>query len=191
MRLPIALLTVVLLGAAPGAFADARSEVQAALARIVDDGGFRAQVEGHVFGADVAPVSGEVDVIFPDRAHVRGEGLEFIVSGEDAWVAALGYWTPTDRDLLPVTAFDPAAMRKAIAGVREAVDEGEATLPACPARVYRFRASGSLPGADADGEARLWVCTKDRRAARLQARSGGQRVTIDFDRARRPVVATP
>lgn len=191
MRLPVTLVAALSLGAASLAHADARSEVQAALTRIVDDGGFHARVEGHLFGPELAPVSGEVDVIFPDRAHVRGEGLEFIVSGEDAWVAALGYWTPTNRERLPVTVFDPAAMRKAIAGVRDVVDEGQATLAACPARVYRFRASGSLPGADADGEARVWVCTKDRRAARLQARSGGQRVTVEFDRARRPVVATP
>ena len=186
------LLLPVLLFVAADAFADARSDVQAALTRIVDDGGFHARVQGHVFGPDIAPVAGEVDVIFPDRAHVRGDGLEFLVTDGGAWIAAFGYWTPTSRDLLPVSAFDPPAMRKAIAGIRDVVDEGVVRLAACPARAYRFRASGSLPGADADGEVRLWVCQADRRAARLEATAaGGQRVRVDFDRSRRPQVEEP
>ena len=192
MAFRFALLAALLASATPAAFADARTDVQAALNRIVADGGFHARVHGHVFGPDVAPVSGEVDVIFPDRAHVRGEGLEFIVLGDEAWVAALGYWAPTSRELLPVTAFDPPAMRKAIAAIREVVDEGAATLAACPARVYRFHASGSLPGADADGEARLWICLADRRAARLEAGdSAGRRVRVDFERGRRARVEAP
>lgn len=174
------------------AAADPGAEVRAALTRVVDDGGFHARVQGHVFGPEVAPVSGEFDVIFPDRAHVRSDSLEFVVIGEGAWVSAFDYWAPTRRELLPVTAFDPPAMRKAIAAIREVHDEGAAKTAACAARVYRFEASGSLPGADADGEVRLWVCESDRRVARLEAKDrDGQRVVVDFDRTRRPVVTAP
>lgn len=186
---------IILLGVAmfsANAMADARTDVQAALTRLVDDGGFHARVQGHVFGPDVAPVSGEVDVIFPDRAHVRSDSLEFIVIGEGAWVSAFDYWAPTSRELLPVTAFDPPAMRKSIAAIRDVEDQGTAKTAACPARVYRFQATGSLPGADADGEVRLWVCESDRRVARLEAKDrDGQRVVVDFDRTRRPVVSAP
>jgi outer membrane lipoprotein-sorting protein len=187
-RIPVFVLALV----CANAMADARSDVQTALTRIVDDGGFHARVQGHVFGPDVAPVSGEVDVIFPDRAHVRSESLEFIVIGEGAWVSAFDYWAPTSREMLPVTAFDPPAMRKAIAAIRDVKEEGSAKTATCPARVYRFEASGSLPGADAEGEVRLWVCESDRRAARLEAKDrDGQRVVVDFDRSRRPVVTAP
>ena len=190
MTCRIPLLALALFGTC--AMADARSDVQAALARIVDDGGFHARVQGHVFGPDVAPVAGEIDVIFPDRAHVRSDSLEFIVIGEGAWISAFDYWAPTSRELLPVTAFDPAAMRRSIAAIREVKDEGTAKTASCPARVYRFQASGLLPGADADGDVRLWVCESDRRAVRLEAGDrNGQRVVVDFDRSRRPVVTAP
>ena len=190
-HLPVLFLVLAAL-AADDAHADPRAEVQAALGRIVDAGGFHARVEGHVFGPDVPAVSGEIDVIFPDRLHVRGEDLEFIVLPSGAWVSALGLWAPTDPDLLPVTTFEPAAMREAIASIRDVRDEGRANAHQCAARAYRFHASGQLPGADADGEVRLWVCAKDGRTARIEGSGeGGRRVIVDFDWSRKPQVRAP
>ena len=188
----VRLVLTALLFAAPDAFADARTDVQAALGRLVDEGGFSARVDGQVFGAGVAPVSGEVDVVFPDRMHVRSESLEFIVVGDEAWLAAFGYWTPTRPELLPVTAFDPPAMRKAIAAIRDVRDEGTAKTAACEARVYAFRASGPLPGAEADGDVRVWLCAGTGRLARLEASDrDGQRVKVEFRPGRRPQVSAP
>ena len=188
----LAMILVLAAFAAPDARADPRADVQAALERIVASGGFHARVEGHVFGPDLAAVSGEIDVIFPDRLHVRGEELEFIVLPSGAWVSALGLWAPTDPDLLPVTTFEPAAMREAIASIRDVRDEGTANARQCAARAYRFRASGQLPGTEADGEVRLWVCEKDGRTARIEGSGeGGRRVIVDFDWSRKPQVRAP
>ena len=57
-HLPVLFLVLAALAAAD-AHADPRAEVQAALGRIVDAGGFHARVEGHVFGPDVPAVSGD------------------------------------------------------------------------------------------------------------------------------------
>ena len=187
----VSTVLLVALGAS-AAQAEPRAEVQRALERIVDAGGFHARVEGHVFGPDVPAVSGEIDVIFPDRLHVRGQDLEFIVLPEGAWISALGFWAPTDPDLLPVTTFEPAAMRKAIASIRDVREEGMANTRQCAARAYRFRASGQLPGAEADGEVRMWVCEKDGRTARIEGSGeAGRRVIVDFDWSRKPQVRAP
>jgi hypothetical protein len=127
------------------AWADARTDVQAAFQRVIAAGGFRAHAEGRVFGPDLPPVSGEIEAVFPDRIHARTDTMEFIITREGAWVSAFGVWTPADRSLLPVTAFDPASMRQAVASIRDVREEGRAGLRQCASRVYRFRASGQLP----------------------------------------------
>ena len=181
-----------LLAIAARAHADARADVQAALQKIVDAGGFRAEASGYLFGADLPPVTGHVDVVFPDRIRARTDSMEFIVVPSGAWVRALGVWVPTDRSLLPVTAFDPRAMQRAIRSIRDVTEEGRANTTQCPARVFRFRAAGQLPGANARGDVRLWICERDGRAARMEATdSGGRRVRIDFEGSRRPVVDAP
>ena len=58
-------------------------------------------------------MEGEVDVLFPDRIHVRTDDIEFIALSDRAWINTFGLWTQTDRSLLPITAFDMAAMRQA------------------------------------------------------------------------------
>lgn len=194
LMIRIASLVIAFIFATPVvARADARDDVQHSLQRIVAAGGFRGHVSGHVFGPDLPAMSGEVDVLFPDRIHARTDDMEFIVTPAGAWLSALGYWTPADRSLLPVTAFDPVAMRKAIASIRDAREEGTSKTAQCAARVYRFRASGQLPGANADGDVRLWACEGDGRPARLEASGNGGRgrVIVDFDWSRRPRVDAP
>jgi len=138
-------------------------------------------------------MSGEIEVVFPDRIHARTDELEFVTTPRGAWLSAFGVWTPTDRSLLPVTSFDPAAMRKVIASIRDVREEGTSKTAQCPSRVYRFRASGQLPGANADGDVRLWVCDSSGRPARLEAvdSGAGDRLSVDFDWSRRPRVEPP
>jgi len=175
------------------AWADARTDVQAAFQRVIAAGGFRAHAEGRVFGPDLPPVSGEIEAVFPDRIHARTDTMEFIITREGAWVSAFGVWTPADRSLLPVTAFDPASMRQAVASIRDVREEGRAGLRQCASRVYRFRASGQLPGANADGDVRLWICDADGRPARLEAvdAASGGRLSLVFDWSRRPRIEAP
>lgn len=167
-------------------------EIRQAFERVIDAGGFRARVEGNVFGAGTPAVSGEIDVLFPNRIHVRGQDLEFIVLPSGAWVSALGLWAPTDRNLLPVTEFDAVEMRKAIASIRDVRADGRASTSQCEANAYRFRASGQLPGAAADGDVRAWVCIDSGRVARIEASEADSgRVVVDFDWTRRPEVSAP
>ena len=127
------LAVVLALVALPAlARADARADVQASLEGVVAAGGFRAYVEGHAFGPDVPAVSGEVDVIFPNRIHARTDTIEFVVTPSGAWVSLLGVWTPADRSMIPVTAFDPKAMRIAL-DARE-----KWTLSLTPEEIARF-----------------------------------------------------
>lgn len=185
---------VAYLALAPSfASADARSDVQSAFEKVIAAGGFRAQASGRLFGPDLPAVSGQIEVVFPGRIHARTESMDFIVTPEGAWVQAFGLWTPADPSLLPVTAFDSAAMRKAIASIRDAREEGRAKTAQCPARVYRFRASGQLPGADADGEMRVWICEMNGRPAHLEAIDSGtgDRVRVEFDWSRRAHVEPP
>ena len=175
------------------AWADARTDVQAAFQRVIAAGGFRAHAEGRVFGPDLPPVSGEIEAVFPDRIRARTDTMEFIITREGAWVSAFGVWTPAERSLLPVTAFDPASMRQAVASIRDVREEGRAGLRQCASRVYRFRASGQLPGANADGDVRLWICDADGRPARLEAvdAASGGRLSLVFDWSRRPRIEAP
>jgi hypothetical protein len=190
-RLVLAPILFAALVSAP-LHAEPREDVQKAFGQILAAGGFRGHAEGNVFGPGTAAVSGEIDVVFPDSAHVRSDALEFIVTPGGAWISALGYWAPADRSLLPVSDFDPAAMRKAIASIKDVREEGRAKTAQCAARVYRFRASGQLPGAEADGDVRMWVCETNARPARIEATDkGGRRVVMDFDWSRRPEVRAP
>jgi hypothetical protein len=177
------------------AWADARTNVQASLEQVVAAGGFRAHADGHVFGPDLPAMAGEIEVVFPDRIHARTDQLEFVVTPGGAWLSAFGVWTPTDRSMLPVTAFDPVAMRKAIASIRDVREEGTSRTAQCASRVYRFRASGQLPGANADGDVRFWVCDGNGRPARLEAvdagAGAGDRLSLDFDWSRRAKVVAP
>lgn len=186
----IALLVVAAF--APPANADSRGDVQAAFRNVLATGWFRADAWGRVFGPELPSVSGEIEAVLPDRIRVRSSGLEFIALPDAAWTNAFGTWVPTDRTMLPVTSFDPAEMRRAIESIHDVHREGHAVMEACTADVYRFRASGQLPGAVADGDMRLWVCRDDHRPARLEADDGaGGRITVLFDWSRPAEVRAP
>jgi hypothetical protein len=172
--------------------ADPRADVQAALRNAVATGWFHARTWGRIFGPDLPALAGEVAAVLPDRIRVRSSGLEFIALPDAAWTNAFGTWVATDRAMLPVTSFDPAEMGRAIDAIRDVRREGHAVMDACTADVYRFRASGQLPGAVADGDIRLWVCRDDRRPARLEADDGaGGRITVLFDWSRPVEVRAP
>jgi len=173
--------------------ADPRATVQHAFESVMAAGGFRGYAQGHVFGPGLPALSGEVEVVFPDRIHVRTEQLEFIALRQSAWINTFGVWTQTDRALLPVTAFDIAAMRQAIASIRDVKAEGTAKTSQCAAHVYRFRSSGRLPGSGGDGDLRAWLCDDSGRPARLEATDthSAERVIVDFDWSRRADVRAP
>jgi outer membrane lipoprotein-sorting protein len=188
-----ALCLLLCLAAAGAAHADPRADVQRAFSSILEAGGFRGHAQGNVFGPGLPALAGEVDVLFPDRMHVRTDEIEFIALSDRAWVSAFGFWTPTDRALLPVTAFDVAAMRRAIAAIRDVRVEGTSRTQQCPAHVYRFSTTGRLPAAGADGEMRAWLCDGTGRPARLEAvdTHSSEKLVFDFDWAHRPDVRAP
>jgi hypothetical protein len=189
--LKILALIFVLLAAT--AHADPRATVQRAFDGVLAAGGFRGYAQGHVFGPELPELSGEVEVVFPDRIHVRTDAMEFIAMPERAWINAFGIWTSTDRSLLPITAFDMGAVRKTIASISAVRIEGASKTAQCAAHVYRFRSSGRLPGAGAIGEMRAWLCDDSGRPARLEATDAGngERVSVDFDWSRRAEVDAP
>jgi len=190
--LPVALFAV-LLGSGALAHADPRGDVQHAFSSILEAGGFRGHAQGNVFGPGLPALAGEVDVLFPDRIHARTDEIEFIALGNRAWISTFGFWTPADRSLLPVTAFDMAAMRRAIAAIRDVRMEGTARTQQCPAHVYHFSTTGRLPAAGADGELRAWLCDGSGRPARLEAADArsAEKLIFDFDWTRRPDVRAP
>jgi hypothetical protein len=175
------------------AHADPRATVQRAFESVLAAGGFRGQAEGRVFGPGMPAMSGQVDVVFPDRIHVRSGELEFIASHDRAWLNTFGFWTPTDRGLVPVTAFDMGAMQRAIASIRDVRLEGTSATRQCAAHVYHFHSHGRLPGAGGEGDLRVWLCDGNGRLARLEATdtSSSERLVFDFDWTRRPDVRVP
>ena len=179
-------------GVPPPAGTDARAHVQDALERVVAAGGFVAHVNGQVFGPGTPATAGDIDVVFPDRIHARTEAIDFISTPGGAWINLFGIWTSVDADQIPITAFAPAAMRKAIASIGDVRAEGSVMTTACEQHVYRFRATGQLPGAEADGDARIWICEKDQRPARLEVTSAdGAKLDVVFDWSRRARVGVP
>ncbi len=190
MRAIVALLCILVLRPA---HADPRASVQHAFEAVLAAGGFRGYAQGQVFGPGLPSMSGEVEVVFPDRIHVRTEQLEFIALPQSAWINTFGVWTQTDRALLPVTAFDIKAMRQAIASIKDVQVEGTAKTSQCLAHVYRFRSSGRLPGSGGDGDLRTWLCDDSGRPARLEATDAhsAERVVVDFDWSRRADVRAP
>ncbi|MBS0591383.1 MAG: hypothetical protein JSR65_12210 [Proteobacteria bacterium] len=179
--------------AAVSAYAEPRSEVQHAFTQVLDAGGFRGYAQGPVFGAGSPAVAGQVEVVFPDRIHASTDEMEFIAIGARAWIRALGVWSEVDRSLVPATLFDMAAMRRAIASIRDVHIEGTAKTNQCPAQVYRFHASGKLPGSNADGDVRAWICDASGRLARIEATNArtGEHAVVDFDGSRRATVQAP
>lgn len=175
------------------AYADPRAEVQGALERVVAAGGFVAHVNGQVFGPGTPYTAGVIDVVFPDRIHARTEAMDFISVPDGAWINLFGIWTPVDGDRIPITSFSPGAMRKAIASIDNVRAEGSVMTTACEQHIYRFRASGQLPGAEANGDARIWICEKDQKPARLEATdaSSGGKLDVVFDWSRRASVEAP
>ena len=186
----IGLLSLVF---AAQAHADPRADVQRAFEQIIDAGGFRGYAQGHMFGPSLPVMEGEIEVSFPDRIHASTDEMEFVAIGDRAWIKALGVWSAVDRALVPVTAFDMGAMRRAISTIRDARVESASKTSQCPAQVYRFRANGKLPGSNADGDLRAWICDGSGRLARLEATDthSGERVILDFDWSRRASVRAP
>ncbi len=172
--------------------ADSVDEVRGAFDKVLATGWFRAHAWGPIFGPELPSVSGEVLAVLPDRLHVRTPNLEFIVLPDGAWTQALGIWVPTDPALLPVTAFDPSGMRRAIASIRDVQHEGFAEMKTCTADVYRFHAAGQLPGAQAGGAMKLWKCRSDGRPARVEATdTRGNRITMVFDWSQPVSISAP
>lgn len=193
MRAFVLLILAAAATASSAAALDPRVEVQEALGRIVAARGFVAHVSGHVFGPGLPATAGDIDVLFPDRIHARTETIDFVATPAGAWVNLFGVWTEVDRDQIPATAFAPGAMRKAIASIDGVRVEGSVMTTACEQRIYRFRATGQLPGARANGDVRLWVCDKDGRPAKLEATDAqsGAKINVAFDWSRAPVVQAP
>jgi hypothetical protein len=189
----LAIAAAVMLALPLLAAADPRADVQQALERIVAGGGFRADVTGAVFGPGTPATSGTIDVVFPDRIHARTEMIDFITMPEGAWINLFGVWTPVDPDRIPVTAFSRGAMRKAIASIGEVRTEGSVMTNRCEERIYGFHATGQLPGANADGDARIWICASDGRPVKLEATdaASGGRIKLTFDWSRTPSVEAP
>jgi hypothetical protein len=173
--------------------ADPRADLQHAFDSVLASGGFRGHAQGRVFGPGLPAMEGDVDVLFPDRIHVRTDDIEFIALSDGAWINTFGLWTQTDRSLLPITAFDTAAMHQAIASISNVVLEGTARAGNCSAHVYHFHSSGRLPGASGEGDLRAWICDGSGRPARLEAIDArtGEKVVFAFDWTRRPDVAAP
>ncbi|HEY2396881.1 MAG TPA: hypothetical protein VGH81_13030 [Rudaea sp.] len=173
--------------------ADPRADLQHAFDGILATGGFRGHAQGRVFGAGLPAMEGDVDVLFPDRIHVRTDDIEFIALSDRAWINTFGLWTQTDRSLLPITAFDTAAMRQAIASISNVRLEGTAKVGNCNAHVYYFHSSGRLPGASGEGDLRAWICDGSGRPARLEATDTrtAEKLVFAFDWTRRPAVNAP
>ena len=193
MRAIASLVLAAAATASSAASVDPRTEVQEALGRVVAARGFVAHVNGHGFGPGLPATAGDIDVLFPDRIHARTETIEFVSTPAGAWINLFGVWTEVDREQIPVTAFAPGAMRKAIASIDGVRPEGSVMTTACEQRIYRFRASGQLPGAQANGDVRIWICDKDGRPARLEATDAesGTKINVAFDWSRQPVVEAP
>lgn len=189
----LAISAVMLAALAAPAHADPRGDVQAALERVVAAGGFVGHVNGRVFGPGTPVTAGVIDVVFPDRIHARTEMIDFISMPDGAWINLFGVWTPVDGDQIPITSFAPGAMRKAIASISDVRAEGSVMTSACEQKIYRFRAAGQLPGAEANGDARIWICVKDGKPARLEATDGGSGAKLDvvFDWSRPAHVESP
>lgn len=183
--------TSVHAGAAACATAD--MEVRHAFSQIIDSGGFRGYAQGRVFGPQLPAMAGDVDVTFPDRIHASTDEFEFIAIGAHAWISTLGVWAAVDRSLVPVTAFDMPALRRAVASITNASLEGNAKTAQCAARVYRFHANGNLPGTAANGDLRAWICDASGRLSRVEATDARtrERVIFDFDWSRHPDVRPP
>jgi len=190
----VVLLLLCALAITP-ARADPRQEVQRAFDGVLAAGGFRGYAQGHLFGPELPSLTGEVDVVFPDRIHVRTDQMEFLALPDRAWIRSFGLWVPTDRSMLPVTVFDVAAMRRAIASIRDVHLEGTAKTRQCATHVYRFRSPGQLPGGSGDGDLRVWVCdgSDTNRPARLEATDtqSAEKLVFEFDWSRRPDVHAP
>ena len=193
MHAVVSLVFAAVATAASAAPADPRADVQDALRQVVAGGGFVAHVNGHVFGPNMPATQGDIDVVFPDRIHARTETIDFVSTPAGAWVNLFGLWTEVDREQIPVTAFSPAAMKKAIASIDGVRAEGSVMTTACEQRIYRFRASGQLPGAQANGDVRIWICDRDGKPARLEATdaTSGTKINVAFDWSRRPDVQAP
>jgi len=175
------------------ACADPQAEVQRAFQSVLAAGGLRGYAQGHVFGPGLPALAGEVEIVFPNRIHVRTDSIEFITLADRAWINTFGVWVAADRDLVPVTAFDVAAMKQAIASIRDVRIEGTAQTSQCAAHVYRFRSSGRLPGGGGDGDLRAWLCDGNGRPARIEATDvrSAQKLIFDFDWSRRADVRAP
>jgi hypothetical protein len=190
LKIALALLAMF---ACTGAVTDSRLVVQRAFESVLAAGGFRGHAEGNVFGPGLPALSGDVDVVFPDRIRVRSDNLEFIALSDRAWVNTFGLWTPADRSLLPITAFDAGAMHRAIASMRDVRPDGTQRTAQCAAHIFAMYSIGQLPGVVSQGHVRAWICDDSGRLARVEATDAntGERVTFDFDWARRPDVGAP
>ena len=109
----VLMLFLCALAASP-ASADPRADLQRAFEGVLAAGGFRGRAGPRAFGPGLPPLAGEVDAVSGSHSRTnRRDRVHRPTTAPGSTRSAS--WTPTDRSPLPVTTFDMAATRRAIA----------------------------------------------------------------------------
>lgn len=140
------------------AHAGARDEVIAAFMKAFEASRYRLTVR------DLRDEGGEavIDVILPDRFHLRSPEGEFIVHPDGSWMRRGGAWqrVPMDMSYL-IEAYRQPSREEAEASIGEVVLVGEEVVDGCAARTYRYRSDNEAFGSGSRGEeVLLSVCIR-------------------------------
>ncbi|MCK7594084.1 hypothetical protein [Pseudomarimonas salicorniae] len=171
-------LGIALLGASALVAASDRDELVDAFEKAMDKGRYSARIDTQVNGR---PYGTEMQVIFPDRYHLRTPDTEMVILPQGTWMNAGGQWMKMPINMSQqIASYSREAMKRGMASVSDVVQQGSETINGCESDLYRYRASGEFMGVKDSTQAVAAICRDSGLPVRVVS-TGSQSVTIHYD----------
>lgn len=152
MRAFLFLLATLVAGPA---FADAKSDILASHKAMMEVGKFR--IEGTTESRS-GNVTTWAEIQWPDRYHIRNQGMEVIVLPGRTYMKQGAQWQPFPMDMSAmIKAMSPQAMKQGLDSMSNIRELGEQTIDGKVAKGYEYDSTVTMMGVTAKSHVRMWI----------------------------------
>ena len=176
---------------AGGAHAGAKEDVVAAYEKAFSRGSYRAEIVSEVRGK---PYAIHLEVIWPDRFHMKNPDTEIVILPGATWMNAGGRWMNVPMDMSKmIQAYSKPAMEEGVRAMGEVTELGTEEINGCTSQLYSYTSRGKFMGVENVSDAELAVCSETGLPIRVVSRDGKgkNQATIHYDFDANVEIAAP
>lgn len=172
------------------ACADAKQDLIASFQKMMAKGRYTAQMVTEVKGRSYPS---QLEVVLPDRFHVRSQDSEAVILPEGTWMQVGGQWMKMPINMTQmIRGYTREAMEKGMASIEDVQLVGSEKVGGCTADLYRYRSSGEYMGFKNTGSLVAAVCRDTGLPVRLVYEgTRNEKVTVLYDYSREVVIRPP